>query len=331
MIRRREFITLLGGAAVAWPLAARAQQSERMRRIAILMGVSQSDPEGQARLKAFQRGLGEAGWVEGRNLHIEDRWGAGDPQRFRAYATELVLQRPEAILANTPPAVSALRAETSTIPIVFTGVSSPVDAGFVESLARPGGNLTGFSTFDPMMASKWVELLREISPGLGRVAVMFNPQTTTARGTLFLAVVETAARSISFEVMDVRDADEIEQKVATFARDHPAEGLIVGPDPFTTTHRTKIVALAARYKLPAVYPYRWFATAGGLISYGTEALDQFRRAGGYVDRILRGEKPGDLPVQQPTKFELVLNVKTAKALGIELSPKLLALADEVIE
>jgi len=318
MIRRREFITLLGGAAVAWPLAARAQQSERMRRIAILMGVSQSDPEGQARLKAFQRGLGEAGWVEGRNLHIEDRWGAG-------------LQRPEAILANTPPAVSALRAETSTIPIVFTGVSSPVDAGFVESLARPGGNLTGFSTFDPMMASKWVELLREISPGLGRVAVMFNPQTTTARGTLFLAVVETAARSISFEVMDVRDADEIEQKVATFARDHPAEGLIVGPDPFTTTHRTKIVALAARYKLPAVYPYRWFATAGGLISYGTEALDQFRRAGGYVDRILRGEKPGDLPVQQPTKFELVLNVKTAKALGIELSPKLLALADEVIE
>jgi len=318
MIRRREFITLLGGAAVAWPLAARAQQSERMRRIAILMGVSQSDPEGQARLKAFQRGLGEAGWVEGRNLHIEDRWGAG-------------LQRPEAILANTPPAVSALRAETSTIPIVFTGVSSPVDAGFVESLARPGGNLTGFSTFDPMMASKWVELLREISPGLGRVAVMFNPQTTTARGTLFLAVVETAARSISFEVMDVRDADEIEQKVATFARDHPAEGLIVGPDPFTTTHRTKIVALAARYKLPAVYPYRWFATAGGLISYGTEALDQFRRAGGYVDRILRGEKPADLPVQAPTKFELVINLKTAKALGLDIPPTLIALADEVIE
>ena len=256
--------------------------------------------------------------MEGRNLHIEDRWGAG-------------LQRPEAILANTPPAVSALRAETSTIPIVFTGVSSPVDAGFVESLARPGGNLTGFSTFDPMMASKWVELLREISPGLGRVAVMFNPQTTTARGTLFLAVVETAARSISFEVMDVRDADEIEQKVATFARDHPAEGLIVGPDPFTTTHRTKIVALAARYKLPAVYPYRWFATAGGLISYGTEALDQFRRAGGYVDRILRGEKPADLPVQAPTKFELVINLKTAKALGLDIPPTLIALADEVIE
>jgi putative ABC transport system substrate-binding protein len=181
------------------------------------------------------------------------------------------------------------------------------------------------------MASKWVEMLREISPGLERVAVMFNLQTTTARGTLFLAVLETATRSISFEVMDVRDADEIEQKVATFARNHPAVGLIVGPDPFTTTHRAKIVALAARYKLPAVYPYRWFATAGGLISYGTEALDQFRRAGGYVDRILRGEKPADLPVQAPTKYELVINLKTAKALGLEVPQSLLARADEVIE
>jgi ABC-type uncharacterized transport system substrate-binding protein len=302
-----------------------------VRRIAILMGVGKSDPEGQARLKAFRRGLGEAGWVEGRNLHIEDRWGAGDPQNFRAYAAELVRQRPEAILANTPPAVSALRAETTTIPIVFTGVSSPVDAGFVQSLARPGGNVTGFSTFDPAMASKWLELLKEITPGLERVAVMFNLQTTTVSGTLFLAAVETAARSISIEVMDVRDAAEIEQKVATFARDHPAKGLIIGPDPFTTTYRAKIVALAARYKVPAVYPYRWFATAGGLISYGTEVLDQFRRAGGYVDRILRGKKPSELPVQAPVKFELVINLKTAKALGLEVPPTLLARADEVIE
>jgi ABC-type uncharacterized transport system substrate-binding protein len=330
-LRRREFITLIAGAAAAWPLAARAQQAMLVRRIAILMGVGKSDPEGQARLKAFRRGLGEAGWVEGRNLHIEDRWGAGDPQDFRAYAAELVRQRPEAILANTPPAVSALRAETTTIPIVFTGVSSPVDAGFVQSLARPGGNVTGFSTFDPAMASKWLELLKEITPGLERVAVMFNLQTTTVSGTLFLAAVETAARSISIEMMDVRDAAEIEQKVATFARDHPAKGLIVGPDPFTTTHRAKIVALAARYKVPAVYPYRWFATAGGLISYGTEVLDQFRRAGGYVDRILRGGKPSELPVQAPSKFELVLNLATAKALGLEVSPTLLARADEVIE
>jgi putative ABC transport system substrate-binding protein len=330
-MRRRDFMALLGGAMPAWPAAAKAQQRQPARRIAVLMGVAMSDPEGQARLEAFQRGLREAGWVEGRNLEIEQRWGAGDPSAFRAHAAELVGQGPEAILANTPPAVSALRAETKTVPIVFTGVSSPVDAGFVESLARPGGNVTGFSTFDPAMGGKWVGLLKEIAPGLARLAVLFNPQTTTARGTVFLPAVETAAGSIPIEVLALRDAEDIEQTIASFRQGRPDGGLIVGPDPFTTTHRAKIVAAAARHELPAVYPYRWFATSGGLMSYGTDVLDQFRSAGGYVDRILRGEKPSELPVQAPSKFELVVNLGTAKALGLTLPATLLARADEVIE
>jgi putative ABC transport system substrate-binding protein len=294
------------------------------------MGVGESDPEGQARLEAFRLGLEEAGWLEGRNLRIEHRWASGDPGAFRAHAAELVGLRPEAILANTPLSVSALRAETTTIPIVFTGVSSPVDAGFVAGLAHPGGNVTGFSTFDPAIAGKWVELLKEVAPGLVRVAVLFNPQTTTARGNVFLPAIEAAAGSIPVEVLAVRDAGEMEERIAAFAR-QPAGGLIVGPDPFTTTHRQKIAALAAQHKLPAIYPYRWFAAAGGLISYGTDVLDQFRRAGGYIDRVLKGEKAGELPVQAPSKFELVLNLGAAKALGLAIPPTLLARADEVIE
>jgi putative ABC transport system substrate-binding protein len=328
-MRRREFIGGLTGAA-ACPLVARAQH-QPVRRIGILMGVPKIDPEGQARLKAFQNGLGEAGWIEERNLHIEDRWSGGDPKAFRAYAAELVAQRPEAILANTPLAVSALRAETTTIPIVFTGVSSPVDAGFVESLGRPGGNVTGFSTFDPAMAGKWIELLKEVAPGLTRVAVLFNPQTTTARGTVFLPSIERSAGSIAVELFAVRDVEEIEPRIAAFAREAPVGGLIIGPDPFTTTHRALIVAAAARYKISAVYPYRWFATSGGLISYGADVLDQFRRAGSYIDRILRGEKPSELPVQAPSKFELVVNLKAAKEIGLTIPPSLLARADEVIE
>jgi putative tryptophan/tyrosine transport system substrate-binding protein len=328
-MRRREVTGLLAGAMLA--STANAQQRQPVRRIAVLMGVAGGDSEGQARLKAFQRGLGEAGWAVGRNLHVEQRWAAGDPSAFRAHAADLVGRSPEAILANTPPAVSALRAETATIPIVFTGVSSPVDAGFVENLARPGGNVTGFSTFDPAMAGKWVELLKEVAPGLGRVAVMFNPQTTTARGTIFLPAIETAARSMPVDVLALGDADDIEPMIAGLARHRPAGGLIVGPDPFTTTHRARIVALAAQYELPAIYPYRWFAADGGLMSYGTDVLDQFRRAGGYVDRILRGEKPSELPVQAPSKFELIINLKTAEALNLTIPPTLLARADEVIE
>jgi putative tryptophan/tyrosine transport system substrate-binding protein len=328
-MRRREVIAALGAASVGWAVIANAQPRPLLR-IAILMGVAESDPEGQARLSAFRRGLEEAGWLEGRNLQIERRWGSGEPAAFRAYAAELVSLRPEAILANTPPAVSALRAETTTIPIVFTGVSSPVDARFVESVARPGANVTGFSTFDPAMAGKWVELLKEVSPGLARVAVLFNPQTTTARGNIFLPAIKAAVGSIPVDVLAVGDADEMEKSVFAFAR-HPAGGLIVGPDPFTTTHRQKISALASHHKLPAVYPYRWFAAAGGLISYGTDVLDQFRRAGGYIDRILKGEKAGELPVQAPSKFELVLNLGAARALDLAVPPTLLARADEVIE
>jgi putative ABC transport system substrate-binding protein len=295
------------------------------------MGVANDDPEGQARAKAFQRGLREAGWVEGQTIQVEYRWGAADPASFGRHAAELALQKPEAILANTPPAVAALRERTSTIPIVFTGVSAPVEAGFVETLARPGGNVTGFSTFDPVMGAKWVEILKEIAPSLTHIALMFNPRTATARGAVFLAPVEAGAGGIPVEVLTVSDGDEIERKVETFARDHPKGGLIVAPDPFTTSHRQKIASTAARCYVPTVYPYRWFAVAGGLVSYGTDVLDQFRRAGGYMDRLLKGENPRDLPVQAPTKFEFVVNLKSATALGIALPPAFLARADEVIE
>jgi putative ABC transport system substrate-binding protein len=327
---RRGFLVLLGAAATGLR-AVTAAQLVPTRRIAVLMGVPSDDPEGQARAKAFQRGLREAGWVEGQTIEVEYRWGAADPDVFRKEAAELALQRPEAILANTPPAVAALRERTGTIPIVFTGVYSPVEAGFVETLARPGGNVTGFSTFDPVMGAKWVEILKEMAPSLTHIALMFNPRTATARGAVFLAPVEAGARGIPVEVLTISDGDEIERKVETFARDHPKGGLIVAPDPFTTTHRKKIASTAARYYVPTVYPYRWFAVAGGLVSYGTDVLDQFRRAGGYIDRILKGENPRDLPVQAPTKFEFVVNLKSATALGIALPPAFLARADEVIE
>jgi putative ABC transport system substrate-binding protein len=327
---RRGFLVLLGTAATGLPAIAAAQQGPT-RRIAVLMGVPSDDPEGQARAKAFQRGLREAGWLEGQTIEVEYRWGAADPDLFRKQAAELALKTPEAILANTPPAVAALRERTSTIPIVFTGVSSPVEAGFVETLARPGSNVTGFSTFDPAMGGKWVEILNEVAPSLTRIALMFNPRTATARGAVFLPPIEAAARGIPVEVLTVSDGDEIERKIETFARDHQKGGLIVAPDPFTTAHRTKIASTVARYNMPTVYPYRWFAVAGGLVSYGTDVLDQFRRAGGYVDRILKGAKPADLPVEQPTVFELVINMKAAKVLGLAIPPSLLARADEVVE
>jgi putative ABC transport system substrate-binding protein len=327
---RRGFLALLCAAATGFPAVVASQQGPT-RRIAVLMGVPREDPEGQARAKAFQRGLREAGWLEGQTIEVEYYWGAADPEIFRNLAAELVLHRPEAILANTPPAVAALRDRTSTIPIVFTGVSAPVEAGFVETLARPGGNITGFATFDPLMGGKWVEILKELAPSLTRIAVMFNPRTATARGTVFLPPIEAAAREIPVDVLTVSDGDDIDRKIETFARDHPKGGLIVAPDPFTTTHRTQSASTVARYGVPAVYPYRWFGVAGGLVSYGTDVLDQFRRAGSYVDRILKGENPRDLPVQAPTKFEFIVNLKSAAALNIVLPPGFLARADEVIE
>jgi putative ABC transport system substrate-binding protein len=327
---RRGFLVLLGAAATGLRAVAAAEQV-RTRRIAVLMGVPSDDPEGRARAKAFQLGLREAGWIEEQTIEVEYRWGAADPDTFRRQAAELALRTPEAILANTPPAVAALRERTSKIPIVFTGVSAPAEAGFVETLARPGGNVTGFSTFDPAMGAKWVEILEEMAPSLTRIAVMFNPRTTTARGAVFLPPIEAAARGRPVEVLTVGDGDQIDHKIETFARDNPHGGLIVAPDPFTTTHRTEIVGAAARYNVPAVYPYRWFAVAGGLVSYGTDVLDQFRRAAGYIDRILKGENPRDLPVQAPTKFEFVVNLKRARALAIAIPPAFLVRADEVIE
>jgi putative tryptophan/tyrosine transport system substrate-binding protein len=328
MIRRREFITLLGGAA-AWPLAARAQQADRVRRIGVLIGVA-DDAEGQARLAAFQKGMKELGWNEGREIQLIVRYTAGTAERARAYAAELVAMAPDAILANAAHVVSALRQQTQSVPIVFAQVVDPVSSGFVESLARPGGNVTGFLSSDYAMGAKWLEILKEVAPRVTRVGVLRD--LTVIGGTGTLGAIQAAAPSFSVELkaLDVPDAATIERGLSAFARD-PNGGLIVVPNPGTSIHRELIIAQAARHRLPATYPYRYFVTAGGLISYGTDNLDLWRRAAGYIDRILKGEKPANLPVQQPTKFELVINLRTAKALGLEIPPMLLAHADEVIE
>jgi putative ABC transport system substrate-binding protein len=329
-LRRRDFITLLGSAMGTWPLAAHAQQPERMRRVAVLIGIA-DDTEGQARLGAFRRGLQALGWTEGRNVQIIAHFAPNDPER-RVYARELVGLAPAVILANSPPAVAALRERTSTIPIVFTGVTDPVGSGFVASIPRPGGNITGFSNFEPPIGGKWLEVLKGVAPYLARVGLVFNPQTAPGRGVIFLSSLEAAGSSLAVEpiAVPVRDAAEIEPTINAFAL-VPKGGLIVAPDIFTTTNRDEIISLASRHRLPAVYPLRYFVASGGLMSYGIDVVDQFRRSASYVDRILKGEKPADLPVQAPTKFELVINLKTAKALGLEVPPKLLALADEVIE
>src|SRR5262249_297468 len=327
-MRRREFITLLGGATAAWPLAARAQQGERVPRIGVLMTVGGDDPEALARLAAFHQGLQEAGWVVGRNLRIDYRWGAGDADLFRRYAAELVALVPDVILATSGTTVPWLVQATRSVPIVFTQTPDPVAAGFVASLARPGGNITGFTQFDYSIGGKFLELLKEIAPRVRHAVVLRDAGDPAGIGQW--AAVQTAAPSFGVELrpVDVRDASEIERGLTAFARGSNGGLIVTGSAP-AAVHRDLIFALAARHLLPAISPFRYFVVGGGLISYGADPVDQYRRAAGYVDRILRGEKPADLPVQAPTKYELVINLKTAKALGLEVPPMVLARADEV--
>jgi putative ABC transport system substrate-binding protein len=330
-MKRREFISLLGGAAAAWPLAARAQQSDRVRRIGVLMNTSDSDPESQVRIAAFQQGMEKLGWTIGRNIQIDYRWGIGDVERTRAAAAELLRLAPDVILSNATTATAVLQQATRTIPIVFVVVSEPVALGFVESLARPGGNMTGFAYLEPSLGAKWLELLKEIAPRITRVAIIYNPKTAP-NAALFSRSAEMAAKRFAIDPITISldEASGIEPIMTSVGRE-PGHGLIFPPDTFSTVHRKLIVELAARHQLPAIYFQRPFTSEGGLVSYGADIPDLFRRAASYLDRILRGEKPADLPVQQPTKFELVINLKTAKALGLDVPPMLLALADEVIE
>jgi putative ABC transport system substrate-binding protein len=333
-VRRREFIELAGAAVVGWALAARnaaAQPSDRVRRIAMLSGFAATDPEAQARVSALQQGLKELGWAEGRNLRIEFRWGTGQADEMRELAKELIELKPDLILAMTTPAVTALVEETKTIPIVFVNIVDPLGRGFISNMGRPGGNVTGFVNFEFSMAGKWLETLKQIAPAARRVAFLFNPQTAPFAKS-FMGVAEPAASSFGMETIaaGIQDQAELERAVADFAS-RPAGGLIVLPDAFTVRYRDVIIALAAHHRLPAIYPLRAFAASGGLVSDGGDPYDLFRRAASYVDRILKGANPGDLPVQAPTKFELIINLKTAKALGLDLPPTLLARADEVIE
>jgi ABC-type uncharacterized transport system substrate-binding protein len=329
-IGRREFITLLGGAAASWPLTARAQQLERIRRIGVLMSQAAGDPEAQGRLVAFVQGLQELGWSVGRNVRLDIRWAAGEPELFRRYAAELVALAPDVILGAVTSSVRALLEVTRTVPIVFASATDPVGGGLVASLARPGGNVTGFSVQEFGLRAKSLELLKELSPRTARVAVLRD--STTTGGIAQFAAVQTAAPALGVELtsIDLRDSGEIERIVAEFARQANG-GLIVTTGAGAEAHRELIVKLAARHRLPAIYPYRYWVSGGGLMSYGPDVFDQYRRAATYVDRILKGEKPADLPVQQPTKFELAINLKTAKALGLEVPPTLLARADAVIE
>ena len=329
-MNRRAFITLLGGAAAAWPLTARAQQPERMRRIGVLHLQAADDPEQQARIAAFRQGLQQFGWIDGRNLRIDFRWSAGSAADARKYASELVALSPDVILTSGAGAVAPLLQATRSVPIVFVLVADPVGAGIVDSLARPSGNVTGFTSFEYSFGGKWLELLKEIAPSVTRAAVIRDP--TDSAGIGVFGAVQTAASSVGVELspVNVRDASEMERAIVAFARGSNG-GLILTPGGLAFIHRDLIVTLAARHKLPAVYFSRPFVVAGGLASYGPDNVDQYRRAAGYVDRILKGEKPADLPVQTPTKYETVINLKTAKALGLEVPPTLLARADEVIE
>jgi ABC-type uncharacterized transport system substrate-binding protein len=329
-MKRREFITLLGG-ATAWPGVARSQRSERGRRIGVFMNLTADDPEAVPRIAAFMQGLQEAGWKVGQNLRIDHHWAQDDSDRRHAQAAELIALKPDAILASGATAVGPLQRATRSIPIVFVQVTDPVGAGFVASLARPGGNITGFTTFEYGIGAKWLELLKEIAPRLEYVAVLRNPSIATGIG--LFGAMQSAAFSLGLELrpVDARDAGEIERALHGLAA-KANRGLIVLPlGPSTSRHRALIIALAARLHLPALYPFGYLVSAGGLLSYGPETLDPYRRAAAYVDRILRGEKPDDLPVQASTKFELAINLKTAKALGLDVPPTLLALADEVIE
>ena len=330
-MRRRDFIGLVGGAAVAWPLVARAQEPERLRRIGVLVASPADDAESQARVAAFKEGLAQLGWTEGRNVRIDTRWATTNADDLRKHAAELAASTPDVLVgASGTTTVAALLQATRTVPIVFAIVVDPVGAGFVASLARPGGNATGFTMFEYGMSGKWLELLKQIAPGVTRAAVLRDPAIASGIGQF--GAIQAVAPSLRVELspVDVRDAPEIERAVTAFAGIENG-GLVVTASPSGTVHRELIIALAARHKLPAVYWQRFYRASGGLMSYGPDLLDQYRRAAGYVDRILKGEKPADLPVQAPTKYELVINLKTAKALGLNVPQSLLARADEVIE
>jgi putative tryptophan/tyrosine transport system substrate-binding protein len=330
-MRRREFITFLGGGTVAWSLAAYAQQPERVRRIGSLTAFAETDMEVQTWYAAFRKRLDELGWVEGHNIHIDYRWGAGNVERMQVFAKELVRLNPEVILSGTTPATAALQAETHTIPIVFAGVSDPVGSGFVAGLARPGGNITGFINLEASLVSKWLDLMHKTAPHVSRVAFMYNPNTAPF-SRYYLATFRSAAAAFAVEPIEapIHSAAEIEAAMTMLGREAGA-GLIIMSDTSMILHRELIVSLADRYRLPTVYPYSLFLIGGGLMSYGVDNADLLRGAASYVNRILRGEKPNELPVQLPTKFELVINLKTAKALGLTIPPTLLAVADEVIE
>jgi putative ABC transport system substrate-binding protein len=327
-MRRRQFITVIGGATIASSLGAHAQQSSRSRRIAVLMGLSPNDKEAQLRVKAFESAWPELGWIEGRNIHIDYRWASGDTALMRSHASELVASSPEVILAEGTSVLAALREATRSIPIVFLGVSDPEGAGVVTNLARPGGNITGFANFEPAMGGKWLQTLKEIAPHLTRIAVIRNPAALVR----LRQSIETDALSMGIEAVDcgVRDAAEINAAIRAFAG-HANTGLIVLPDPIVLARRGLIIELAAKQRHPAIYPLRTFAVDGGLLSYGVDVQDQARQSASYIDRILKGARPGDLPVQAPTKFQLVINSKTARALNLAVPATLLARADEVIE
>jgi len=329
-MRRRDFIGAIGGTLAARPLVAQAQQRERMRRIAILMNRGANDAEGQARLATFKQAMEQLGWSEGRNMQIDIRWGEDDIATERKYAAELVALNPDLILAGGTVSMTALQPLTRTLPIVFAVVADPVGAGFVKSLAKPGGNATGFSLYEYGLSGKWVEFLKQIAPNVTRVGVLRD--VTNPAGLAYFGAIRVTAQSLGVEVSPVpmQTADEIESGIAELS--HATNvGLIVTPNSAASIHRALIIGLAARYKLPAIYPFNYMASAGGLISYGPDFVEQFRSAAGYVDRVLRGEKPADLPVQQPTKYRMVVNLKTAKALGLNISQAMIALADEVIE
>ena len=333
MIKRREFITLLGGAAAGWPLAARAQQRDGARRIGVLMLVGDTDPQAHAELAAFTTELQRLGWTEGQTVRIDYRWADGDVSRLQALAAQLVDLRPDLVVAQGSAALAASRQTTQTLPIVFADVTDPVGQGFVESLARPGGNVTGFAMFEFSMGGKWLDLLKKLVPSTKRVAVLFNPPTPAAPfGKLYFQSIAAAAPRFGIEAfsMEIDDEADVERRLSDLARE-PNSGLIVLLDAFTYVHRDFIIGQATHYRIPAVYTVPFFVKAGGLASYGVDLADQFRQAATYVDRIFKGAKPADLPVMQPTTFKLVINLKTAKALDLAIPPSLLALADEVIE
>jgi ABC-type uncharacterized transport system substrate-binding protein len=328
-MNRREIIAALGAVAVS-PLSALAQLGEQMRSVGMLMSFLPDDPAGVADVVAFRRGLTDLGWIEGRNVHIEFRWSGSDVERARVLARELVALKPDALLARSTPTTAALKRETDTIPIVFVNIAEPVDSGFVQTLARPGGNITGFTNFESSIGGKWLQLLKEAAPALVRIAIIYNPQTAPFAG-LYLGSVQSAAPSLALQIVDmpVHSDSDIEAAAAMFAR-RPGGGLIAIPDTFTIVRRDMIIALAARHRLPALYPTPSFTQSGGLMAYATDTRDSIQRAAGYIDRILRGAKPADLPVQAPAKFELSINLKTAKALGLTIPESFLVRADAII-